>query len=250
MHRLITLVINLDGSDDRMSSARQQLEAAGIAFERLPATDGRRLNIASLPYHDTDATLRYFGRPVNGGEIGCYLSHMASLKRFLASDAGTALVLEDDVRLAAGFAQHIADLTAWLGTQHDLDWHVINLGNRTLKISTPLHGFGPHVLYRAHYFPMTTTALLWSRAGAEAILADSLPITAPVDNMLRKRLTRSQKGLAFRPPLASTTGANSDIDTRSDIARSKTRRGALYGLRKQRRLWGDKILALRAKYLG
>ena len=44
MPKLLTLLINLDGSRDRLDHATAQLTAAGLAFERFPAIEAFRLS--------------------------------------------------------------------------------------------------------------------------------------------------------------------------------------------------------------
>lgn len=244
-------LINLDGSDERLSSATQQLEAAGIGFERVPAFDGRGLAVEEFPDYNPDKTQDYMGRPLRGGEIGCYLSHLESARRFLSSGAKYGLVLEDDMKLADGFATGLGQIMDWLDDQA-ADWYLINIGANKHKIFTSVADFEiggrDYQLTRAHYFPMTTTGLLWSRQGAEAFVAPHEQIFCPVDNWFRHWLTRNDRGLAMWPALVSTTEAESEIAADGTQNRSAAGRHRFYGLIKQRRLMADKIVALRHKW--
>ncbi|WP_018632082.1 glycosyltransferase family 25 protein [Neomegalonema perideroedes] len=236
-------LINLDGSDDRLAHAAESLRAQGLAFERVPAFDGRGRDVRSLPLYDEAASLRHMGRVMRGGEVGCYLSHLDCARRLLATGAPMGVVLEDDVELEPDFSEKLGELTAAL--REKSGWRLVHLAAQKLKIATPIRSFGRYELYGAHYFPMTTTALLWSRAGAEEFLkVGGGRIGAPVDNFLRAWLTREGGGLALKPPLATTTGAESDIGA---SVRKTARRSLLYGWRKQRRLMGDKLRAMRAR---
>lgn len=238
-------VINLDGSDDRLASASAQLGAAGLAFERLPAFDGRSLRPEEFPDYDARAAQRYMGRPLRGGEIGCYLSHLRAARRVAEGAAPFGIVLEDDMELVSGAAEILAQMIGWLSAR-PIDWDLVNLGPNKHKIYTPLAHFGDpqagHALTRAHYFPMMTSGLLWSRQGAQAFVAGHGRIFAPVDNYFRHWLTRSDRGLAVWPPIVRTTGVESDIFA-GNVSRSREGRHPLYGLIKQRRLLTDKILA-------
>lgn len=244
-------LINLDGSDDRLNSATRQLQAAGLDFERVPAFDGRGLSVDEFPDYNPDKTQDYMGRPLRGGEIGCYLSHLESARRFLSNGAKYGLVLEDDMKLADGFASGLVQIMDWLDAQA-ADWFLINIGANKHKIFTPLTDFTiggvDYQLTRAHYFPMTTTGLIWSRPGAEAFVAAHDQIFCPVDHWFRYWLTRNDRGLATWPALVSTTEAESEITADSAPKRSATGRHKFYGLIKQRRLMVDKILALRHKW--
>lgn len=241
-------LINLDGSGDRLRSASRQLDDAGMVFERVPAFDGRALRVDEFPGYDPAGAMTYMGRPLRGGEIGCYLSHLDCTRRFLDSGADHGLVFEDDMRLMPGFAEGLGILSDWL-TQHD-DWDLVNLGSPQHKIYTPVMGFQAagkhHDLTRAHYFPMTATALIWSRRGAETFVGTHDRITRGVDNHFRHWLTRNDRGLAVWPPLVTTTGAQSDIEDGKG-KRSAKGRHPLYGLIKQRRQIVNKLIAWRHK---
>jgi len=76
------LVINLDGSDDRLRAVSAALGWASIDFDRLPATDGRALGLDTIDGYDDDRAIRYMGRGLVGGEVGCYLSHLAAARAF------------------------------------------------------------------------------------------------------------------------------------------------------------------------
>ncbi|WP_164736698.1 glycosyltransferase family 25 protein [Pararhodobacter zhoushanensis] len=241
-------VINLDGSADRLASASAQLHAAGLTFERVPAFDGRGLTVAEFPDYDAARARAYMGRPLRGGEIGCYLSHLRAARRVAESGALVGIVLEDDVQLSPDFASVFPQLLDWLAAQ-PRDWDLINLGANKHRIYTVLDQItgrdGSYQITRAHYFPMMASALLWSREGAQAFVDGHDQIFAPVDNYFRHWLTRSDRGLAVWPPLTATTGVVSDI--MPNAKRSAEDRHTFYGLIKQRRLLVNKLLALRHK---
>lgn len=243
--RIATYLINLDGSDARLASATGQLNAQAIPFTRIPAYDGRKLDPETLDIYDGKAAVGYMGRPLRGGEIGCYFSHVRCVEAFLASDADYALVLEDDMKLEHDL---MPLLRAMLG-QLEADatgWDLINIGGRRLKYTSPLARFGTVELVHAHYFPMTTTGLVWSRPGAERFLAAQGRIFAPIDNWLRDWQSREDRGLSTLPVLVSTTDAASDIDG-GTAKRNRSGRSAFYGLRKQKRILGSKLQAIRHK---
>lgn len=244
-------VINLDGSDDRLRSISDKLDSAGMVFARLPAVDGRGLDLSQVADYDAEAALRYMGRTLVGGEIGCYHSHLTAAQAFLASGADYGLILEDDGDPDPGLKPLVEETISFLKS-HDPDWRVVNLGNHRLKIATPCHRIvaarNTYTLHQAFYFPMTTGAILWSRKGAQAFLQAHGQIFAPVDNYLRHWITRTGGGYAFAPRPVETTEAASDITHASATPRSRNRRSALYGFRKQRRLIVDKLIALGRKH--
>lgn len=245
-------LINLDDNTERLKTAAKQLNEQHIIFHRISAFDGRKLQPSDHPLYNRDKCLHYMGRELVGGEIGCYMSHLKCAEEFLESDADYAVVLEDDFKISNELHQKVIATIDWL-ERHREPWLLINIGNEKLKISTPLTDISiksdTHELHRAHYFPMTTTGLLWNRAGASQFTHLATEIFAPVDNNFRHWLTRENSGLAFKPPLVCAIGAQSVIDAPlQNSKRKKQGRTPFYGLTKQRRLWQDKFIALWHKF--
>jgi glycosyl transferase family 25 len=246
MQSIETYLINLDGSNERLLAISERLDAFGIAYERISAVDGRRLDLSTVADYDLGHAERYMGRSLVGGEIGCYHSHLKVAKRFLQSDARYALVLEDDALPLCNpvelLESALADLEAI-----DPDWLLMNIGNNKLKIATPLgrYTIGGHQceLVAAHYFPMTTSAIVWSREGARLFVEQHQKMFAPVDNYFRYWITRSGHGYSFSPAPVTTTEAASQILAGSGRERKSYKRKWFYGLTKQRRLMQDKLIA-------
>ena len=240
-------VINLQGSDARLTAATEALGAGGIAFQRLAAFDGRGKRPEDLPLYDPAKARAVFGRALTGGEVGCFLSHLEGARQFLATHADYGLVLEDDLAVVDGARQVLDAVLQRLGTGAAVTpWHVMNVGQGARGWFTGLGDMGRgHQLVRAHYFPVTTTALLWNRVGAAAFLRDAGAVTMPVDHWLRIWATEAGSGLALNPPIFPAMGAQSEIDAVG--GRMAERRGVRYLWTKQVRLWRVKRAAGRAK---
>lgn len=243
--RLAIFLINLDGSDTRLANATAALHAAGLAFTRIPAFDGRGKAPEDLPLYDAQATQRAFGRKMVGGEVGCFLSHRRAAEAFLASGAEFGLVLEDDLTVPEDAAGTLKALLAALDAGGAVKpWHVINLGRNARRVLTPLAAIPPRYrLIRAHYHPMTTTAILWNRAGAQAFIAGTGKlIDMPVDNWIQNWASKADCGLSLDPPVFAP------IDGDSEIGGAQHRKGGAKGARyyfdKQRRLWRNKLHAM------
>ncbi|MRX49878.1 glycosyl transferase [Paracoccus sp. S-4012] len=244
-------VINLDGSDARLEAATRQLEAAGLPFERVPAVDGRGRDPSADPAYDPRRAWRFMGRPLQGGEIGCFRSHLAAAERFLQTGAPVGVVFEDDLLLMPGADEGLPALIERLGREPG--WDLVNIGPTRLKYASRLGmfdgGFRRFGLVRAHYFPMTTTGLIWSREGARRFLELGRSIHAPVDHALRDWLTRSGRGLAVWPAMVGDIRVESEITPGGAPARRGpgAERSLFYGLIKQRRLIPLKLIALRQR---
>ncbi len=206
-----TYLINLKDETARRTQASAQLRAAGLDPIHIAAVDGRGHQPTEWTCYDPTQARRFFGRQLRGGEVGCYLSHIAALRGFLESGAEQALVLEDDIAINHAGADAIRSALDWLAAHPEFDWDVINLGKPTGKFSLPVKKFGPFRLYRAFYPPLTTTGLAWSRAGAAAFLDQHEGIYAPIDDYLRWWCAKRGRGLAFRPSIVAASGAASSI---------------------------------------
>ncbi|WP_417260486.1 glycosyltransferase family 25 protein [Celeribacter sp.] len=228
MPKLLTLLINLDGSDDRLSHAKAQLSQVGIEAERVPACDARGKSPASFEEYDPARAIRNFSRPMTGGEIGCYKSHLQCVERFLNSDCDYALVLEDDLAFTDNAQQTIQDLIAKLDAGLVPDWELVNLGNTSRKFNRPISDVNGHSLEHAFYFPTLATALLWSRSGAEAFYATRRTIYAPVDEFFKQFMTKRGLGLCLNPPCVLTSGAPSEIDNVDSGARQRPQHTPAY----------------------
>lgn len=247
--KTVVYLINLDGSDNRLASAQTQLKQAKVAFERVSAFDGRGKELSDFDFVDQSRMWTYLGRRLSGGEVGCYLSHVDCVKRFLSSDADICIVLEDDLHIPhPSFMNTLLETVRFLPDR----WQIINFGNQKNKIYTPLKKFRvdsfESTLVKAHYFPMTTTGICWSREGAEAFLHDAFPIFVSVDRFLRHWQTRKGRGYCFMPPLVNTTGAESDISRPAKTKGLTLKKRIGYGLKKQWQMISDKTIAYCRKF--
>ncbi|MEO0669636.1 MAG: glycosyltransferase family 25 protein [Pseudomonadota bacterium] len=198
MTEITVLLINLDSSPDRLKAAETALAAQATACMRIPAIDGRHTPVEDVPTYDAAATLRYFGRALNGGEVGAFQSHLRALSTFLDSGAPYGLILEDDMDPDAQAIAFVSGILAWQKARWQEDWHVVNLGAKRQKLTSPLAvletGGTSIEILRGHYFPMLATALLWTRSGAEAFLAQHIPDRLPLGPCLAPLAHADQYG--------------------------------------------------------
>ena len=105
------LLINLERSPERLAEFTAEAERAGLAFERLPAVDGRALakdELAAL----IDPHFRF--QPMGPGEAGVFLSHREAWRIAAKGPDRWTAVMEDDARLAD-------DLPALLAAIEEID---------------------------------------------------------------------------------------------------------------------------------
>lgn len=72
---------------------------AGLDIEFFEAVNGRELAADQLGFYDRDKRLRYFGRDLLPGELGCIRSHHNIYEKIVAENISVSVVLEDDVLL-------------------------------------------------------------------------------------------------------------------------------------------------------
>ncbi len=242
--RFVTYYINLDESNERRLAIEGQLKCADLIESiRVSAVDGRGADLTAEADYDDKAAVSSVGRSLTGGEYGCYKSHIKTLELFLARDDDFAVVIEDDVILDPGWTETLRSALDVIAAV-DVEFDVMHLAADRLKFFTSISCLpGGQDVVAAHYFPMTTSALLWSRGGAKKFLMDNTTVEMPIDHKLREVIVRSGKGLAVWPSIARQSGKGSDIDDVSDKRGYATRRW-FYGFVKQRRLFLNKSIAI------
>jgi glycosyl transferase, family 25 len=172
-------LINLDRSKDRLETMRRQLDDLGLAFERVPAIDG-----AARPdlMTDIDTALyrRMHGRGVRPGEVGCFLSHIEVMQRFLASAFDYAVILEDDASLSPSLPGLLDTIAAEAPGR---DWDVLKLESRRRGLPLRLRSLtADHDLCVSLFRSTGSAGYIVTRRAAQAYLAQLLPMALPYDH--------------------------------------------------------------------
>ena len=171
--------INRDRDQDRRAALEEHLRVAGMPGERIGAVEGLAVPAEFRDMFFDGAALHSRLKP---GEVGCYASHLKTMKIIVEQGLDYALILEDDAILPADFQTIIAQVLARLPQGWDLV-HICKDANRAVKPVADLdHG---RRIVRYSRVPETTTAYLVSRSGAEKFLK---PIKRywPVDTDFRQ----------------------------------------------------------------
>lgn len=247
-----TYLINLDGSDERLKSASEQLHAQNFPFTRFSAHDGRGKALSDFANYDDKKANAIMGRSLLNSELGCYLSHLGCVKKFLKTDADYLIVLEDDLKMSVDFQKTIQGILDYFDQHKEIDWYLVNLAAKKKKLYRPLHQVGDFTLLHAYYFPIRGIGLIWSKAGAAAFVQQAETMYMPVDNLFQTWLSENGKGFSVWPPLLCPNGLDSDIDgeqaTQSLRRNDRKNRSWSYSLKKQKRMWRDRAYAVKNKY--
>lgn len=230
MEKLRAWVINLDRAPERLARVSGQLAALGLPFERLPAVDARQFTPEQAALLDASAYRRKHGKEPVPGELGCYLSHLQAMRRFLASDADFGLIFEDDVLLHDSLPSVLRGLM-----QQPARWDMAKLSG--VHSGTPVHLC--EVAPGHHLAVMLTrctgaSAYLVNRRAAQAYTGRMLPMQLPFDIVYDLGW---QFGLKVR--LVTPTPCTHDDQIESNIAAPRaakrnfhwTRRLSTYGYR-------------------
>lgn len=178
---LMVLLINLPRSTDRRERMEQRLAELGLAYELLPAVDGRAQWEQLLPSVDLTAFQRHAGGDVLPGEVGCYHSHLQAWQRLIASDAQVLLVLEDDMVFHDDFMDALR--IALRGRMH---WDMLKLAKIRAKQPVCQGLLGPYRLNACIGAFTGFGAYLIQRETAQRLLPQMLPIRAPIDRELEQ----------------------------------------------------------------
>lgn len=184
MHDLTIWVINLDRAPERLARISTQLQELGLPFTRLAAVDARQMLPAQRDQLDAGTYQRRHGMTPALGELGCYLSHVAAIRAFVASPKTVqfALVLEDDALLLPSLPTVLTGLMA----QHRL-WDMVKLSAVHSGTPVAVADVGPdHSLAVMLSRCTGASAYLINRKAAQAYLSPSnglLPMQLPYDHV-------------------------------------------------------------------
>jgi glycosyl transferase family 25 len=110
MKTVLTQIINLERSTERLEKTATTLSDLGIKWERCIAIDGWNNNNSLETLIDTQAFHKQHGKQALPGEVGCYASHLKALKHFVNSDFDFSLIMEDDIELGSDLPTIIQEL--------------------------------------------------------------------------------------------------------------------------------------------
>ena len=174
-------LINLPRATARREKMEAQLLSLGLPYTLFPGVDGRAEEARLLANTDRAAFERNMGREILIGGLGCYHSHLGVWEAFLATDAPTALVMEDDVVFHDDFLPAID-----LALQAAAHWDFLKLNRIRAKMPISQGRIGPYQL-NAYLGPNTGTgAYLINRATAAKLLPAMRRVTRATDHEINR----------------------------------------------------------------
>ena len=205
-------VINLARSTERLAAITAQLDAIGVAFERIDAIEGKTLSDDAVEQVSPSHVVRKtYHRALSKAEIACSLSHRKAWQRIIDDNLDFAVVLEDDVELLDNFPEVLNLLAQLPHTSWDfIKLYALRRGggkNIARRFSYKDHTF---VTYRR--FPLGFVAQAVSRQGAESLLRNLPYVTQPADGQLKSWWEAGVYPFGLVPYCVTT-----DLDGVSDI---------------------------------
>lgn len=181
--RLLTLVINLDRSPDRLSQIATRLQEQALPWQRVPAVEGKLLDLDREAFVDLAGYRRLHGKGLNPAEVGCYLSHAACWKALLDDTSAThALVLEDDCQFHPGFNKVLQT-----SLMHADAWDLLRLSGIHRGTPVAVRPLGPNHQLTVMLSRQTgAAAYVINRKAAKAMLDHLLPMQLPLDHAFNR----------------------------------------------------------------
>ena len=190
------LVINLEGSTDRLAFQKIQAAKIGLSFTRMRAIAADEID---------DATFGRFGsrwqRPLSRSEVACLLSH-AKAWEYALKAGRPVLVLEDDAVISPRTRQFLESLSTE-------EFELINLETRLTGKFVSRQPVGHYAtsgtrLYKLFVDHGGSAAYVIHPSGASRLLQRLDTHAAPADAYLMSRLTPLQADPALAMPLDYT----------------------------------------------
>jgi len=196
---VITYLINLKRANDRLVSAKETFDKAGIIFNLEEAVDGKDLSLPHKNYSELKYNLLH-GKKTNLAELGCYFSHLNVLKKFLNTKEDWALVCEDDIEFNEDIVEIIDD-----ALRSEISFDLLRLSggsNKTKEIGLPLK---LKKIYKDFFlslnfgFKSGTGCYLINRHAAKNILQKINKMSLPIDHALDRDWILNLRSLSISP---------------------------------------------------
>lgn len=187
-------VINLDSAVKRWQHMEASFQQVGIDYERVPAVNGREL-VLPIAEFDQGLYLRRHGKYPNLGQIGCYLSHVKALRRFLETGDEFAMICEDDVWLHPQLANILRS-----ALEHRDCWDLVRLSGFHHSHPKPIRRLDQHHQLAVNMTRLCGTgAYLVHRNAAQKLIERLLPMSLPIDHALDREWEYGLKAVSIHP---------------------------------------------------
>jgi len=178
-------LINLDKDLDRLAFFQSNFDHLGIAFERIPAVDGRLFSGEDYQHFMSQRPRNYNRTNTKTwlrGQMGCFLSHYNAWKKIAEGEHTFAAIFEDDIHIADDL-HHILQDDRWIPGNVD----IIRLETSTNRVRLSAHPVLNHQrrsLYGVKSTSWCAGAYIINRKTAQQLIALPTHYHEPADVML------------------------------------------------------------------
>jgi len=187
------VVISMADATERRARFADRARGSDLAWQFVPAMTSLH---PTLSYAE-EAAIVAKGRPLHGGELGCYSSHYAAWESLQADDFDQCVVLEDDV---------IVDWT-FLKKMVETDFAAMGIDYLRLYYKWPAR----HAILKENFIERArsivellgtaygTQGYLITKAGARILLDHCRVVKRPVDDEMDRSWAHGLRNLAVFP---------------------------------------------------
>jgi glycosyl transferase family 25 len=201
-------VINLNKSTNRLKNITDNLNGLGLSFNRFSAIYGKELTNDEI-----NENTNYLCRKLlcNHGIVGCAMSHRKLWQQLIDDNNATSyLILEDDVILNQTSVDLIKKLDD-LQVSENID--IISLYGKLSLKHKPIH-YIDDITVGTELFPITTTAYMITKSGAQKMLSSINKITYHIDiEMAIKTYFNGIKYYVTNPYIVDTVAQDTTLVT-------------------------------------
>ncbi|MCE9611824.1 MAG: glycosyltransferase family 25 protein [Chthoniobacter sp.] len=193
-------ILNLEAATDRWAALSGAFAKIDFPVTRVPAVEGAKLHLP-VPEYAESQYLWFHGRPTNVREVGCYLSHIAACRAFLATSDSHGLICEDDLILGPDFPAVLEAALRWSSA-----WNILRLtglsAGHAVRVQPLVGGFGLCVnLGRLK----GAGAYVVDRAAAQAFVDRLVPMWLPWDHAFDREWFFGLRAASVQPfPISQT----------------------------------------------
>ena len=203
-------VINMEKSKDRREYIEKHLSEFGINFDFFDAVDGRALSQEYIDSVFDKETAEREWKPMNRGEIGCSLSHMAIYEKMIKENIPQAIIFEDDIVLKEDFLPTVNALLKKVPTEID----IVKLGHGRAKFRWWQKSFDiteKYEIQRMYGLVARVHAYFITLDGAKKILSKNQPIIRALDDVTGDFIFGEHELYCMNPPLVDFLDVESTI---------------------------------------
>lgn len=239
---MLTLVINLNRSNDRLKRISARLNELNVNFERVEAFDGFTLSddeYKRLTYPYNHPCRVRFTRELTKGEVGCFISHRKCWQKLVESNENYAVILEDDLYISDKAKQFLTNIN-WLPQNVGLIRlsSFYSMNNRLyIKDKSVLNSHNEYSIAKTLRYAIGTQCYIISKEFAKNAIEMSVKFECPVDEFLFNRLFEFANTCESWQLIPSVICQNDNADSTIGVRSKNTRRTSFFVRHGIKRTW-------------